>query len=110
MLGTESAGEWRPQLSQVALTLAHPVSPEQARRVGAEERQYKPGDVIIVPESTAMMVINAGYAQVDPADANAVRAALTVHPDTPPPASPTPGMQTAVTPTVPPQAKPTAGS
>jgi hypothetical protein len=60
----------------VTLLLAHPLSPQQATMVGAEPKQYRPGDEVIVPLSTAMTVINAGYAQVDPADAAAVAAVL----------------------------------
>jgi hypothetical protein len=66
--------------SKVVLKLAHPMRPEQAAMVGAEEKDYGPGDEITVGANAAMTVINAGLAQVDPGDGKAVAAALANHP------------------------------
>ena len=86
----------------VTLKLAHPLSADQAKSVGAEPRQYAPGDDVTVPVNSAMTVINAGYAQVDPADGDAVRMALgPAAPDGTATASPPPGVPATSPPAVP---------
>lgn len=67
--------------TRVVLTLAHPLKAEHAATVGAEPKDYGPGDKIAVLRNAAMTVINAGLAQVDPADGQAVAKALANHPD-----------------------------
>lgn len=63
----------------VTLTLAHPLSADQARRRRAvDDREYNTGDQITVPHPDAVSIINAGFAAgVDPGDPGAVAAALT---------------------------------
>jgi hypothetical protein len=62
----------------VTLTLAHPLSPEQAQRVLATEaKQYNVGDKITVRRDYALSVIRAGFAAgVDPNDTEAVNKAI----------------------------------
>jgi hypothetical protein len=62
----------------VTLTLAYPLSAEQAERVLAQDvKDYWVGDKITVRRDYAMSVIGAGYAAgVDPGDKEAVQAAL----------------------------------
>jgi hypothetical protein len=62
----------------VTLELAYPLSAKQSERVLAEEvKDYWVGDKITVRYDYARSVINAGFAAgVDPADADAVKAAL----------------------------------
>ena len=67
--------------SKVVLKLAHPMNEHQAGMVGAELKPYGPGDEITVGANAAMTVINAGLAQVDPQDGQAVAKALASHPD-----------------------------
>jgi hypothetical protein len=67
--------------SRVVLKLAHPLKAEHAATVGAEPKDYGPGDEISVLKNAAMTLINAGLAQVDPSDSGAVAAALASHPD-----------------------------
>lgn len=68
-------------MNQVALPLAHPLTPEQVERAGgADVRMYRAGDTIILSPAAALTVIRAGWAQVDPNDQAAVAAALAVTP------------------------------
>lgn len=67
--------------TRVVLKLAHPMKAEHAAAVGAEPKEYGPGDEINVLRNAAMTVINAGLAQVDPGDGHAVMEALAAHPD-----------------------------
>jgi hypothetical protein len=67
--------------TRVVLKLAHPMKAEHAAAVGAEPKEYRPGDEINVLRNAAMTVINAGLAQVDPGDGQAVAVALAAHPD-----------------------------
>lgn len=70
--------------TRILLTLAHPLSAEQAARVGAVPRHYRAAEQIIVPSrAAAMTIINAGYAAVNPTKPDQVRAALAVHPADP---------------------------
>lgn len=63
----------------VTLTLAHPLTAEQAERLHAKDskKNYTQGDKITVPRDDARLIINAGYAQgIEPSDNEAVRKAL----------------------------------
>lgn len=66
------------KVPMTTLTLAHPLTAEQARKVHADQdKDYVQGDSITLPRDDARLVINAGYAQdVDPDDHDAVRKAL----------------------------------
>jgi hypothetical protein len=69
----------------VTLKLAHPLTAEQAQRIGAGDEDLNVGDEIKIHHDMARSVINSGYAQVDPEDNEAVADALG---GTPPPAPP----------------------
>lgn len=62
----------------VTLALAHPLSPDQARRLNAKDvKEYKVGDKITVPLDNAHAIINAGFADgVEPGNADQIQAAL----------------------------------
>jgi len=63
--------------NKVQISLAHPLNDEDARRLGLPEGQdYRPGASVIVTADAAQTLISAGYAQVDPEDHKAVKAAL----------------------------------
>lgn len=62
----------------VQIKLAHPLTPQDAVRLRAEEiKDYWTGDVITVPIEEGRAIIQAGYAwHVDPDNHAAVEAAL----------------------------------
>lgn len=65
----------------VTLILAHPLSGEQAARLGIEgastTKDYRQGDSVTLPRENGRAVINAGYAKgVEPEDRDAVHKAL----------------------------------
>lgn len=63
----------------VSLKLAHPLTADQAAKVRAKTvKDYGAGDTIAVLREDAQAIISAGFAQVDPADADAVAKALKV--------------------------------
>jgi hypothetical protein len=60
----------------VSVLLAHPLDkPEDLRRLGLKEKAGVGGEIRISPDH-ARMLINAGYAQTDPEDQEAVAAVL----------------------------------
>jgi hypothetical protein len=67
-----------PQEGKVRLTLAHPIGPTYQAGLGldARDEDYPVGDEIDVYPHVARAIINAGYAQVDPEDPDAVAGAL----------------------------------
>lgn len=62
----------------ITVTLAHPVSAEQAAQLGAAEaREYRAGESIELPQNRVAAVINAGYVSgVDPNDPTQVAAVV----------------------------------
>lgn len=64
------------------VTLAHPLRIADMTRMGlsTDNGAAEVGDKVKVTPDTASSLINAGYAQTDPEDADAVRAIL--HPET----------------------------
>jgi hypothetical protein len=64
----------------VTLKLAHPLRRDKAEEMRAKplKQVYSVGDEITVTREWGRGLIDAGYAQVDPTDAAAVRAALRV--------------------------------
>jgi len=64
------------------VTLAHPLQTADMKRIGlsTDDGPAEVGDKVKVTGDTASSLINAGYAAVDPEDAEAVRAIL--HPET----------------------------
>lgn len=70
--------------TMVTLTLAHPLTAQQADRLRAKDsKDYKVGDKITVPMDDARAIINAGFAAgIDPADHKQVRSALHTTPAT----------------------------
>lgn len=62
---------------KVLITLAHPLTAEQAQRLALPAEPCKVGDEVWLWPATARAVIGAGYAQIDPEDKAAVAKALT---------------------------------
>jgi hypothetical protein len=63
-------------MSNVTITLAHPLPPEDAARLDLPtDVDYRPGDKIVVGAGYAQSLIGAGYAAVDPEDPDAARKA-----------------------------------
>lgn len=69
----------------VELVMAHHFPADRCDAVGAEVRDYLPGDTMVVRRPYARSIINAGLAQVDPADRLAVERALARAPQPKPP-------------------------
>lgn len=61
---------------QVTLRLSNPLSARHTTALGLEDRDYKVREDVTVTRSVAQSIIEAGYAQVDPEDRQAVARAL----------------------------------
>lgn len=67
---------------KVSLKLSNPLRAVYAVRVGLQDKDYDTNATVRVTRPSARAIIGAGYAQVDPEDAEAVAVALELAPPT----------------------------